>query len=90
MFLLHLRLLVQSQLDHSLQEYFLEGVNDFITTVCYETNLFGTLDVSNGSFSQTGTLPPTGAQIWSDFSRDPTDGTLYGIPNRLFINPIFM
>jgi len=69
---------------------FLEGVNDFITTVCYETNLFGTLDVSNGSFSQTGTLPPTGAQIWSDFSRDPTDGTLYGIQTDVYQSNLYV
>jgi len=69
---------------------FLAGVNDFITTVTYQTNLFGTLDVSNGSFSQTGTLPPTGAQIWSDFSRDPTDGTLYGIQTDVYQSNLYV
>jgi hypothetical protein len=58
---------------------FLSGVNDFITAVCRIDDAFGTIDITNGVFNQVGTLPTTNPLIWEDFSRDPTDGTLYGI-----------
>jgi len=58
--------------------------------VAWQTNLFGTIDVSDGSFSQTGTLPPTGAQIWTDFSRDPTDGTLYGTQTDIYQSNLYV
>ncbi|MDP8289090.1 MAG: carboxypeptidase regulatory-like domain-containing protein, partial [Candidatus Electryonea clarkiae] len=69
---------------------FLSGVNDFITAVCSIDDAFGTIDITNGVFNQVGTLPTTGSLIWEDFSRDPTDGTLYGIQTHGYESYLFV